>query len=45
MLTAINKDNKNNYLDLFQKAFKALKDAGKLTEEEIASGQITMVKW
>lgn len=42
MLTAINKDNKNNYLDLFQKAFKALKDAGKLTEEEIASGQITM---
>lgn len=42
MLTAINKDNKNNYLDLFQKAFKELKDAGKLTEEEIASGKITM---
>lgn len=42
MLTAINKDNKNKYLDLFQKAFKALKDANKLTEEEIAAGQITM---
>lgn len=44
MLTAINKDNKNRYLSLFEKAFTALKEAGKLTAEEEAAGAFTSLE-
>lgn len=44
MLTAINKDNKNRYLSLFEKAFTALKEAGKLTAEEETAGAFTSLE-
>lgn len=44
MLTAITKDNKNDYLSLFEKAFNALKEAGKLTAEEEEIGAFTSLE-
>lgn len=44
MLTAINKDNKNSYLSLFEKAFAALEEKGLLTDEEKEIGAFTSLE-